>query len=131
MTDHLTNILHITLTDNLRSFVGGASNDEVDRDLAIARQPYNGNNTPNLVYSDYESRSTTHSERAISPARTEIASSSSATSEQYNHPASSSTNYTTNTNNNINNVIYPPYEFEEIPQERSRDWWPYRSTTTA
>lgn len=124
------------MTDNSRSFVGGASNDEIDRDLAIARQPYNG--TPNLVYSDYESRSTTHSaedERAVSPARTEIASSSSVTSEQYHHPytfeqanhSTSTTNYTTNTNN----TIYPPYGFEQIPQERSRDWWPYRSTTIA
>ncbi|KAG1445836.1 hypothetical protein G6F46_004850 [Rhizopus delemar] len=37
----------------------GATNEEIDRDLTIAKQPYKGNNTPNLVYSDYESRSTT------------------------------------------------------------------------
>jgi hypothetical protein len=94
----------------------------VDRDLAIARQPYNG--TPNLVYSDYESRSTTHSaedERAVSPARTEIASSSSATSEQYHHQYTFEPNPTT-----YNNAIYPPYE-----SQQQRSWWPYRSTTTA
>ncbi|CAO3679933.1 unnamed protein product [Rhizopus stolonifer] len=41
------------------SFVGGATDEEINRDLSIAKQPYKGNNTPNLVYSDYESRSTT------------------------------------------------------------------------
>ncbi|EIE77344.1 hypothetical protein RO3G_02048 [Rhizopus delemar RA 99-880] len=57
-------ILYITITFvilniDLRSFVDGATNEEIDRDLTIAKQPYKGNNTPNLVYSDYESRSTT------------------------------------------------------------------------
>lgn len=55
-TNHNDNILNLS---SLRSFVGGASNDEIDRDMMYARQPYNGANTPNLVYSDYESRSTT------------------------------------------------------------------------
>ncbi|KAI8888192.1 hypothetical protein K501DRAFT_268085 [Backusella circina FSU 941] len=53
-TNHILN-----LSSSLRSFVGGASNDEIDRDMMYARQPYNGANTPKLVYSDYESRSTT------------------------------------------------------------------------
>ncbi|KAI9257834.1 hypothetical protein EDC94DRAFT_178580 [Helicostylum pulchrum] len=120
------------------SFVGGASNDEIDRDLVYARQPYNGNNTPNLVYSDYESRSTTDTAEdveVVSPSRTEITSSPTSTindnyttTNQYQSPPifdqqeeqpSSSTN------------IYPPFEFEEIPQDGRRDWWPYRSTTTA
>lgn len=26
---------------------------------------------------------------------------------------------------------YPPFEFEEMPQDGRCDWWPYRSTTTA
>ncbi|KAG1473893.1 hypothetical protein G6F56_000686 [Rhizopus delemar] len=37
----------------------GATDEEINRDLSIAKQPYKGSNTPNLVYSDYESRSTT------------------------------------------------------------------------
>jgi hypothetical protein len=45
----------------LRSFVSGATDNETDRDLFNARQPYNG--TPHLVYSDDdESRSTTGEE---------------------------------------------------------------------
>lgn len=152
------------------SFVGGATNDEIDRDLVYARQPYNGNNTPNLVYSDYESRSTTDTAEdgeAVSPtSRTEIASSSSTTSanggmmrndhhhhynnnhlyhqqqqqqqtifdrqqqlqrqQQEYHPS----NHDNNDNNN-SNPIYPPFEFEEMPQDGRRDWWSYRSTTTA
>lgn len=42
-----------------------------------------------------------------------------------------SPNPITANNSNNNSNIYPPFEFEEMPQERRRDWWPYRSTTTA
>jgi hypothetical protein len=189
------NHIYITLTTICsRSFVGGATNDEIDRDLVYAREPYNGNNTPNLVYSDYESRSTTDTAEengevaAVSPPRTEIeASSLSPTtshhmnSSNYEHrihhsqqyqPSSSTSNYHYNTNNDhnnhhqyqspanssfdhphqharlppptqlsqpeytttsttTNNNIYPPFEFEEMPQDGRRDWWSYRSTTTA
>ncbi|KAK4510837.1 Karyopherin transporter [Mucor velutinosus] len=150
----------------------GATNEEADRDLTLARQPYNGSNTPNLVYSDYESRSTTDSAEdgeASSPRNDDVATSPSAVSEhqypsyshhrpsfvqyqqqqqqqqqqrpqqqqpyyhqsqsQHNHqPAASLTTYA-NSNSNTN-MIYPPYEFEELPQDGRRDWWPYRSTTS-
>jgi hypothetical protein len=129
----------------------------------FARQPYNGNNTPNLVYSDYESRSTTDSAEdgeATCSSRNDDATSPSAVSEHQYHPYShnqqsfgqqqqeqqyyqnqpqqrqttaSSSGYSNYNNNNGNNtnMIYPPYEFEELPQDGRRDWWPYRSTTTA
>lgn len=155
----------------LRSFVGGVTNEEADRDLIFARQPYNGNNTPNLVYSDYESRSTTDSAEdgeATCSSRNDDATSPSAVSEHqyppYSHnlqsfeqqqqqqqqqqeqqyyqhqpqqrqTTASSSGYSSHNNNNNNdnntNMIYPPYEFEELPQDGRRDWWPYRSTTTA
>ncbi|KAI9258554.1 hypothetical protein BY458DRAFT_548931 [Sporodiniella umbellata] len=38
------------------SFVGGATDEEIQGDLSVAQQTYS---TPNLTYSDYESRSTT------------------------------------------------------------------------
>ncbi|KAL9538978.1 hypothetical protein MBANPS3_010549 [Mucor bainieri] len=147
----------------------GVTNEEADRDLVFARQPYNGSNTPNLVYSDYESRSTTDSAEegeATSSRNDDVATSPSAVSEHqypsyahhrpsfvqfqqqqqqqpqrqqayYQHqpqsenrhqPATSLTNYA-NSNNNTS-MTYPPYEFEELPQDGRRDWWPYRSTTT-
>ncbi|KAI8054828.1 hypothetical protein BDF21DRAFT_431142 [Thamnidium elegans] len=124
------------------SFVGGASNDEIDRDLVYARQPYNGNNTPNLVYSDYESRSTTDTAEdveVVSPSRTEIASSSSPTStindnyttNQYQPPIFEQPNNQQVEQPSSSTNIYPPFEFDEMPQDGRRDWWPYRSTTTA
>ncbi|KAL7330979.1 hypothetical protein PS15p_203237 [Mucor circinelloides] len=150
------------------SFVGGATNEEADRDLIFARQPYNGNNTPNLVYSDYESRSTTDSaedgEATCSSRNDDVATSPSAVSEhqyqsysqhqpsfvqyqqqqqqqqqqpyyqhqsqsQHRHQSAASLTSYASSNNNTN-TIYPPYEFEELPQDGRRDWWPYRSTTT-
>ncbi|KAI8640091.1 hypothetical protein BD408DRAFT_420284 [Parasitella parasitica] len=139
------------------SFVGGATNEEADRDLIIARQPYNGSNTPNLVYSDYESRSTTDSAEdgeVTCSSRNDDAASPSAVSEQqyhfyshqqqpveqqqqqqyYQHRSTeSSTSYPDHNNvgNNNTNMTYPPYELEELPQDERRNWWPYRSTTTA
>ncbi|KAG2229945.1 hypothetical protein INT48_003490 [Thamnidium elegans] len=120
----------------------GASNDEIDRDLVYARQPYNGNNTPNLVYSDYESRSTTDTAEdveVVSPSRTEIASSSSPTStindnyttNQYQPPIFEQPNNQQVEQPSSSTNIYPPFEFDEMPQDGRRDWWPYRSTTTA
>ncbi|GAN01249.1 hypothetical protein MAM1_0005c00681 [Mucor ambiguus] len=144
----------------------GVTKEEADRDLIFARQPYNGSNTPNLVYSDYESRSTTDSaedgEATCFSKNDDVATSPSAVSEhqypsyahhrpslvQYqqqtpqqqryyqhqpqpqnrNEPATSLPNYA-NSNNNTN-MIYPPFEFEESPQDGRRDWWPYSSTTT-
>ncbi|KAI7890328.1 uncharacterized protein EV154DRAFT_253243 [Mucor mucedo] len=108
------------------SFVGGASNEEIDRDLVYARQPYNGNNTPNLVYSDYESRSTTDDyPDVVSPSgRTEIASTSTTTMND--HFSYQQTGFEQEEQTN-----YPPFEFEEMPQDGRCDWWPYRSTTTA
>ncbi|KAF1804079.1 hypothetical protein V8B55DRAFT_1511052 [Mucor lusitanicus] len=151
------------------SFVGGATNEEADRDLIFARQPYNGNNTPNLVYSDYESRSTTDSaedgEATCSSRNDEAATSPSAVSEhqypsyshhrpsfvqyqpqqqqqqqqpyyqdqsqsqQYRHQPAAATSLPNYATSNTN-MIYPPYEFEELPQDGRRDWWPYRSTTS-
>lgn len=140
------------------SFVGGATNEEADRDLVYARQPYNGDNTPNLVYSDYESRSTTDTAEdgeAVSPttSRTEMASSSSAASAHEQHYSNRYTygqhqqqqqyqqqhqeqhqqqSLSQRASNNNNIPIYPPpFEFDEMPQDGRRDWWPYRSTTTA
>ncbi|KAL9553805.1 hypothetical protein PS6_003760 [Mucor atramentarius] len=146
----------------------GATNEEADRDLIFARQPYNGNNTPNLVYSDYESRSTTDSaedgEATCSSRNDDVATSPSAVSEhqyqsysqhqpsfvqyqqqqqqqqqqpyyqhqsqsQHRHQSAASLTSYASSNNNTN-TIYPPYEFEELPQDGRRDWWPYRSTTT-
>ncbi|CAO0802133.1 unnamed protein product [Mucor circinelloides] len=146
----------------------GATNEEADRDLIFARQPYNGNNTPNLVYSDYESRSTTDSaedgEATCSSRNDDVATSPSAVSEhqyqsysqhrpsfvqyqqlqqqqlqqpyyqhqsqsQHRHQSAASLTSYASSNNNTN-TIYPPYEFEELPQDGRRDWWPNRSTTT-
>ncbi|CAO3655222.1 unnamed protein product [Mucor fragilis] len=149
-------------------YICGATNEEAGRDLLFARQPYNGSNTPNLVYSDYESRSTTDSaedgEATCSSRNDDGVASPSAVSEhqfppypqhrpsfvQYqqqqpqhqesyyqrqsqadhrHQPAAPSLANYAHSNNNTN-IIYPPYEFEELPQDGRRDWWPYRPTTT-
>lgn len=94
-----------------------------------AKQPYNG--TPHLVYSDYESKSTTDT------AEEEEKTASSSTSMSDHHPQQQQQeqrylppiNHPNYTTNHSTNISYPPYEFEETPQT-SRDWWPYRSTTT-
>lgn len=96
-----------------------------------AKQPYNPSNTPHLIYSDYESKSTTDTvEEEESP--TKISSSSSSNSENYQEhiylPPINHSNFATTNHNNM--LPYPPYELEETPQSRP-DWWPYRSTTTA
>ncbi|GAA5814341.1 hypothetical protein MFLAVUS_007835 [Mucor flavus] len=107
--------------------------------LQFNMQPYNGNNTPNLVYSDYESRSTTDTAEdveVVSPSRTEITSSPTSTindnytTNQYQPPIFDQPNQQVEQPSSSTN-IYPPFEFEEIPQDGRRDWWSYRSTTTA
>ncbi|KAL4206954.1 hypothetical protein AB4K20DRAFT_1918657 [Rhizopus microsporus] len=93
------------------SFVDGATNEEIERDLTIARHPYNGNNTPNLVYSDYESRSTTDTpteEPEVSLSRTE-------NEPARNHNTQALYLYSSNSNNR--------------PNDRS-DWWPFHSAAT-
>ncbi|CAO3700997.1 unnamed protein product [Rhizopus microsporus] len=89
----------------------GATNEEIERDLTIARHPYNGNNTPNLVYSDYESRSTTDTpteEPEVSLSRTE-------NEPARNHNTQALYLYSSNSNNR--------------PNDRS-DWWPFHSAAT-
>ncbi|KAI8359161.1 hypothetical protein BD560DRAFT_405491 [Blakeslea trispora] len=126
---------------SIASFAGGATNEEADRDLAFARQPYNGNNTPNLVYSDYESRSTTddtgEDPEAVSPS---LPSTHNLQSNQLT--SNNATNTTSNTSvhepppqsqqqsqqQQEQDRLYPPFECEE---SQRRDWWPYRSTTAA
>ncbi|CEG66989.1 hypothetical protein RMATCC62417_03475 [Rhizopus microsporus] len=89
----------------------GATNEEIERDLTIAKHPYNGNNTPNLVYSDYESRSTTDTpteEPEVSLSRTE-------NEPARNHNSQAPYLYSSNSNNR--------------PNDRS-DWWPFHSAAT-
>ncbi|KAF7723867.1 hypothetical protein EC973_001539 [Apophysomyces ossiformis] len=44
--------------ETIASKQGGLSEDDADRDLTYARQPYHTHNTPHLEYSDHESKST-------------------------------------------------------------------------
>ncbi|KAI8973884.1 hypothetical protein BDB01DRAFT_807986 [Pilobolus umbonatus] len=121
---------------SIGSFVGGASNDEIDRDLSHARQPYNGSNTPNLVYSDYESRSTTETteDDDISTSRIDLAMNTQADHQQSpiyldNTPTTAAATTTSYTNDNSNGAH--TYRLDDIPQDGRFDWWSHRSSTTA
>ncbi|KAI8092377.1 uncharacterized protein B0P05DRAFT_526034 [Gilbertella persicaria] len=111
---------------SIGSFVGGATQEEADRDLVFARQPYNG--TPNLVYSDYESRSTTDDTAEDAEASPSSPTSSISRASHHQEQPQQQPQQQQQQQQQQQNQLYSPYEYEE---NQRRDWWPYRSTTTA